>query len=120
MDGLMAKPCTREGCDIAQSGVCLEGFSSSEDCPHVADPAVSAESEAEDGIWLRGGEALELEEAANICRKGQTKVVLLAGPRESGKTTIITSLYESFQDAPFGGYSFAGSETLVGFERRCH
>ncbi len=46
--------------------------------------------------------------------------MIVAGPVGSGKTTILTSLFESFLEAPTGNYLFAGSKTLVGFERRCH
>jgi energy-coupling factor transporter ATP-binding protein EcfA2 len=66
------------------------------------------------------GEALNEVQAAAIARQGVTKVVILAGPSGSGKTTILTSLFEGFLQAPFGNFLFAGSQTLVGFERRCH
>ncbi|MEQ1871230.1 MAG: hypothetical protein ABL961_14540 [Vicinamibacterales bacterium] len=59
-------------------------------------------------------------QANHVAREAPSRVVVLAGRHESGKTTIITSLFESFLDAPFGGFLFAGSRTLVGFERRCH
>ena len=44
----------------------------------------------------------------------------MAGPPDSGKTTLLTSLYECFQRGPFCDYLFVGSRTLPGFERRCH
>jgi hypothetical protein len=47
-------------------------------------------------------------------------VILLAGAADSGKTTLLVSLYESLQRGPFAGHAFAGCETLLGFERRAY
>ena len=66
------------------------------------------------------GEALTAEEALTITRSAPTRVIVVAGPAGSGKTTLVASLYERFHDGPLAGYLFAGSRTLVGFERRCH
>jgi hypothetical protein len=71
-------------------------------------------------VDLPSGEALNETQAAEVTRQGATRVVIIAGPSDSGKTTILTSLFESFLEAPFANYLFAGSRTLVGFERRCH
>jgi len=71
-------------------------------------------------VELPTGEALTEDQASEVTRANQACVVLLAGPVASGKTTIVTSLFEAFLEAPFGNYLFAGSRTLVGFERRCH
>jgi len=53
-------------------------------------------------------------------RSAVTRFIVLAGAADSGKTTLLTSLYESFQWGSFAGYVFAGSQTLPGLERRCH
>jgi hypothetical protein len=42
----------------------------------------------------------------------------MAGAKDSGKTTLIASLYEQFLAGPFCDLSFAGSITLVGLEQR--
>ncbi len=49
-----------------------------------------------------------------------TRVIVIAGPARSGKTTLVASLYELFHAGPLSGFLFAGSRTLVGFERRCY
>ncbi len=74
------------------------------------------------GNWLElpdGGD-LGLAAAESLVRAAVTRVVVLAGPPDSGKTMLLTTLYESFQRGPFAGYLFAGSRSLLGFERRCH
>jgi hypothetical protein len=63
---------------------------------------------------------LDEQEASGVTREAATKVIVLAGPVGSGKTTILTSLFESFLEAPFANLRFAGSQTLIGFERRCY
>jgi len=45
-------------------------------------------------------------------------VVLPIGRVGCGKTTLITTIYDQFQLGPFSGWMFAGSDTLLGFERR--
>jgi energy-coupling factor transporter ATP-binding protein EcfA2 len=71
-------------------------------------------------VDLPKGEALEQFQASEIACQEVTRLVILAGPHGSGKTTILTALFEAFLEAPFANYLFAGSRTLVGFERRCH
>ena len=48
------------------------------------------------------------------------RVIVLAGPPESGKTTIISTIFDEFHGGPFAGYYFAGSDSLVALEERCH
>jgi Double-GTPase 2 len=74
------------------------------------------------GNWLElpdGGD-LGLAAAESMVRAAVTRVVVLAGPADSGKTMLLTTLYECFQRGPFAGYVFAGCRSFLGFERRCH
>ena len=48
------------------------------------------------------------------------KVIVLAGAVESGKTTLVTTIYHLLNKGPLAGYWFAGSETLLGFEQRSY
>jgi hypothetical protein len=66
------------------------------------------------------GEDLDSDTARRIMRRAPTRVIVLAGDVNSGKTTVLAAMYEKFIDGAFAGYMFAGSETLPGFERRCH
>lgn len=117
-------PCSREGCQVAATSKCLEGFEPPSTCPYLSSSAISAGDAASTDtsafVDLPRGEALNEVQASEITRQGITRVIILAGATGSGKTTILTSLFESFLEAPFGNFIFAGSRTLVGFERRCH
>lgn len=116
--------CPKPDCDLHISGRCLEGFDPPESCPYLSELQQSPDEVAayvgEEQIDLPSGEALTTIQANEVARAGQTQVVIIAGPYGSGKTTILTALFEAFQEAPFGNYSFRGSRTLVGFEKRCH
>ena len=67
---------------------------------------------------LHHGDAMSLEGASVITVSGTSRLIVLAGEGESGKTTVIASLYESFLKKPFCNFLFAGSLTLPGFEQR--
>jgi hypothetical protein len=78
------------------------------------------EESASDFVQLHSGEALDLASAPQVTAAFDTRLVVIAGAEASGKTTLITTIYEVFQNGPFAGLFFAGSKTLVGFEQRCH
>jgi hypothetical protein len=119
-----AVACPQSGCQIAASGRCLEGFDPPDTCPHQHEMHKAADEPVgyveQNMVALPSGEALTDVQAAIVAASGPTKLVIIAGPYGSGKTTILTALFEAFQEAPFGNYTFRGSRTLVGFERRCH
>jgi hypothetical protein len=73
-----------------------------------------------DVVQLPSGDALDLLTAAQVTAAFDARVIVIAGAEASGKTTLITTIYEAFQAGPFAGFRFAGSRTLVGFEQRCH
>jgi double-GTPase-like protein len=117
--------CTHEGCQVSSSGKCLEGFEPIDECPYLSRTAGQRTGEADSDtsgafVALPHGNALTENEAAEVTRRAPTQVVVLAGPVESGKTTILVSIFESLLDAPIGNFLFAGSQTLVAFERRAH
>lgn len=73
-----------------------------------------------DPYELPSGVALTSYGTLPITRASLTRVVVLAGDLESGKTTLLSCIYEMFRDGPFAGMLFAGSSTLPAFEQRCH
>ena len=64
--------------------------------------------------------ALGADEANRLGARARLHVVVLAGSVGSGKTSVYASMYERLGRGPFGGWEFAGSSTIPGFERRCH
>ena len=66
-----------------------------------------------------GGELTE-EGGATLTAAALTRLVLVAGEADSGKTTLLETIYEKFNEGSFADLLFAGSTTLVGWERRCH
>jgi hypothetical protein len=66
------------------------------------------------------GDALTPRESFSVAAASRATVVVFAGHVGSGKTTLMTSLYERLGRGPVAGRFFAGSRTLPGFERRCH
>ena len=116
--------CMQEGCQSAATGKCLEGFDPVGTCPYLPHTAATTSDDTASSqtafVGLPSGEALSEIEASEVTGEAPTRVVILAGPADSGKTTVVTSLFESFLEAPFANFLFAGSNTLVGFERRCH
>lgn len=68
---------------------------------------------------LRGPDPLTAEEASALLAKGPGRVVVWAGERGSGKTTLTAELYERHR-LGIAATSFVGSRTLLGFEERMH
>jgi len=70
------------------------------------------------------GSYLTIDEVEQIVREKKEKnciVTLLAGFHDSGKTTLITSIYEYFQRGIKNyPYIFAGSKTLHELEKQCY
>lgn len=71
-------------------------------------------------VLLRTGAALSLEEASMVMGSSFTRLIIIAGDSDSGKSTLITCLHEKFSRGEYAGYLFAGSRTLPAFEELCH
>lgn len=136
--------CTNPDCTFNEGGPCVDGFVENEiadKCPNFSEGEVTENSvtstvaqhldndeqsipaemqPADEGIALPSGQALYPEDLYDITRDNDARIVLFAGPIESGKTTLIVSIYEKFRHGPFASHFFGGSETLIGFEKRCH
>lgn len=123
--------CGQQECEVGQTGKCLEGFATLTECPYIGKEPTDAAPPATEGpngetepgleeVALPDGRALTAERATATVRSALTRVVVLAGDVESGKTTLAAGLYERFQNGPYAGLLFAGSLTLAGFEERCH
>lgn len=82
------------------------------------EPTPDCSSPSNDPFRFWSGLALGSEEAAALLWNPQTKLITIAGERDSGKTCLLTALYIQMangftNDIP---YRFAGSHTLRGFQ----
>ena len=129
--------CSNPDCTFNDGGACVDGFPDveiAEKCSNfsegeseqklddiVQEPEDSSSQKKPDqSTTLPSGDALQPMDLYNITRGRDAKVILLGGPIESGKTTLIVSIYEKFRQGRFAEHFFSGSETLIGFEKRCH
>lgn len=78
-----------------------------------------AADQAGEGGFARG-EALAPRGASRIAAQSRATVVVLLGDANSGKTTLLASIYERFGRGRLNGHWFLGSRTLHGFEKRCY
>ena len=127
---LDAYTCRVPGCKGPRSGVCINGLSFDE-CPDVIpiedavqteDVRAIAETLPNAGEMVQTGGVSSLDAAACdalLRARGGTVVGVVAGP-EVGKTTMIATMYELIHRGRMPAFRFAGSETLRGYEERCH
>ena len=122
--------CANTDCRVAQSEACVEGFDL-DACPHYGrtidhqgiGDAVEEEERVAGGvesIRLRSADALTALQTSEVLGAGEARIVAILGPRNSGKTSLIASVYELFQQAPVAGVEFSRSRTLHAFERASH
>lgn len=126
--------CSNPDCRVAETNKCVEGLSLDE-CPRYNRDAVSvapekiietdvegeASDDLEEPISLPSGERLTVPEASAVLRSSrETRVLAIIGPTDSGKTSLIASVYDLFQKGPIGDIHFARSKTLYAFEQACH
>ena len=121
--------CNNADCSFASDGKCVEGYEI-EECPHAAGLSLEDIPEAEESdtppappeptIALASGEALDCDNASNLQRRNVSRSIGLIGPNDSGKTSLIAGVYDLLQGGPLSGVAFAGSSTLIGFEKVCH
>ncbi|UHQ19024.1 hypothetical protein LVB87_12650 [Lysobacter sp. KIS68-7] len=119
--------CANIDCRIAETGRCVEGLSL-EACPHYGRAPVQSalgeqaliEERDERNVGLRSARALEANDASRVLRRGPGRVVAIIGSSDSGKTSLIASLYDLFQEGSVSDVEFCRSESLHAFEQACH
>jgi hypothetical protein len=121
--------CSNADCNLVSDRKCVEGYEIGE-CPHTsqisiddipeADEPDTVVAQPESTIALASGEALDRDNASILQRRRVSRSIGLIGPNDSGKTSLIAGVYDLLQDGPVLGAAFAGSSTLIGFEKVCH
>ncbi len=127
--------CNNASCDVRRTGACAEGHAPLESCPFYGQlseadndfdgagdaPASQTDKEHDKNhVKLPSGEALEVAEVDQILKQKPIKLISIVGDSGTGKTTLIKAIYDQFLRGRFAGYHFAGSRTLIGFERKIH
>lgn len=82
--------------------------------------AVTPVAEEPKFVELFSGGALSAADADAVTLRSRAHLIVLAGAADSGKTTVLASIYERLNEGPFAGFQFAGSRSLLGFEEICH
>lgn len=120
--------CDNAECNFVVDGRCVEGFALDE-CPHVSaldvddiEEPEEAEPQREEArvLPLALGEALARQDASNLQRRRRSHAIGIVAPNDAGKTSLIASVYDLLQNGPIDDVGFAGSSTLIGFEKVCH
>ena len=127
------KVCSNGACEYKSTGKCVEG-TALEECSYLGgdqteqndaeEPSsvvddISKEADSGDHS-IYDAEPLSVEQASSHMKERTTKIITMIGPAEAGKTSIIAEVYDAFQYQAYKRLRFAGSRTLVGFERICH
>lgn len=71
-----------------------------------------------DDVYVYSGQALNQQELFKLSCREDIKLVLVAGPFSSGKTTLETMLYYIFLEGKNRKLKFCGSYTMLGFWKR--
>ena len=86
----------------------------------AAATSASVEEVATASIELYAGTELATEDTDAVTLRYPAHLIVFAGEAESGKTTVLASIYDRLSDGPFAGFRFAGSRSLLGFEQICY
>jgi hypothetical protein len=129
--------CNEEGCEVLTTGKCVNGLVLNE-CPHYketnddddfdetslnyeTDKPEEIDKKVGNVVEFYSGKALKVNEVNRISSAAVSRLIILAGMPDAGKTTLLLSLMHLFQTKPeFENYLFAGSETLLDFEEKAH
>src|SRR5687767_10593361 len=89
-------------CKIATDGKCIEGLDVAV-CPHILEvneptdqTAADKQTPQDPGTKLLSGEELKLEDVHQVSNNYATKRIFVIGESDSGKTTLLVRLYNSF------------------------
>lgn len=128
MNNLAGKlACSKADCTAVETGICLLGKPTPQQCEHYAPITVSATEDVDvekpqalpEGRTFHSGTELGASDTLRVSAGSYAHVVGLLGPYNAGKTCFLLSLYlmASRQWLP-EGYLFRRSLTLQGFEDR--
>jgi hypothetical protein len=122
--------CANRECRIAQGGKCIEGHDDLAGCPfygrepeEIDDEKIDNSQDAVegfDGVHLPDSLPLDSGGADKVLTMLPSRMIGVIGVHDSGKTSLISGLFDLFQLGKVADCTFAGSATLHGFEIICH
>lgn len=128
--------CSKPDCKVRETGSCIEGHQPREACPNFGSPTTQeievvgqdvSHDDVEEGmsaaeklVPLPSGEALTTEDVERFLRWREANFIAIIGDSFSGKTTLVTAIYDRLLRGPFADTSFTGSWTLPALERLSH
>ena len=86
--------------------------------PEAADGAVAVAGDGEKVVTVPASIHLSVQDADRIKRGTGAAAVAFVGAYQSGKTSLATEFWEMLRRREMRGFSFAGSDTVSGFEYR--
>jgi len=129
-EAVKLKKCTEEHCKVHIDGKCMDALDIDKgECSHFyledsteggEKKSVPQEVKKVPVVKLYNGDEMNADETDQITHKHTTKVIAVVGDSDCGKTTLLAEIYNSFQRGANGDLLFAGSQTLIGFEKRSH
>lgn len=119
--------CANPDCRVHETGRCVEGLELGS-CSYYGQEPESEDGEFEDSeseeldssVSLPSSETMTSAEATRILCQIESRVIAVIGPSDSGKTSLIASLFDLLQSGPILGAEFSRSRTLMAFEHTCH
>jgi Double-GTPase 2 len=131
---LQMPKCNEDGCPVLTTGICINDFTDLKKCPHYSEENAEIDigdhsesgvasnrnlSQKSEDITGYPGKSLGLVDINKIALENYTRLIILAGMHDVGKTTAILSLMHLFESGEgVGGLIFAGSQTLIDFEQK--
>lgn len=84
----------------------------------IYDTETDEERSSEDIVYVYSGDAMDMEDVFHFSCVENIEPIIVAGERESGKTTLEVMMYRLFLEGKNERFQFAGSRTMKGFRER--
>lgn len=125
-EGVSAR-CANPDCNVAQDGRCIEGFANKAECPQFGKIQIAPVQDVADsapvpksGVAMPASTTLTVEEADDVVKAKESRVIAITGPFDAGKTSLIAGLYDLFNLGHVGSVEFGGSSSFHAFEEAAH
>ncbi len=129
-----SQTCSNPDCQITENGSCLQGHDPVASCPNFGGEQVAAQPNEQDDqvpelapiapvsnmAQLPTGQPFSQGQLDTFLLQKPAHLVAIVGDTSSGKSTLLCALYDQFARGGFADLTFAGSATLMAFEKVAH